>query len=114
MIRLMKWKNGTGVFVVMHVVMFVQYAGVMKTVKSTNHTLKIQEFLQNQLHSKVLGYLTQSNLYPHGIVNAPVRKGKNIEYILYCKPDYKGAKSIDWVVEEVKNLVRRNSLGELE
>lgn len=67
-----------------------------------------------EIVKKVLGYLTQSNLYPHGIVNAPVRKGKNIEYILYCKPDYKGAKSIDWVVEEVKNLVRRNSLGELE
>ena len=63
---------------------------------------------------KVLGYLTESGLYPHGIVNAPVRKGKNIEYVLYCKPDYHGAKSVKEVVEEVKNFVRRNSLGDLE
>ena len=63
---------------------------------------------------KVLGYLTDNGLYAHGIVNAPVRKGKNIEYILYCKPDYNGAKSTKDIVEEVKNFVRRNSLGELQ
>ena len=62
---------------------------------------------------KVLGYLTENGLYPHGIVNAPVRKGKNIEYILYCKPDYNGAKTVKQITEEVKNFVRRNSLGEL-
>ena len=63
---------------------------------------------------KVLGYLTESGLYPHGIVNAPVRKGKNIEYILYCKPNYIGAKTTKQIVEEVKNFVTRNSLGELQ
>lgn len=62
---------------------------------------------------KVLGYLTENGLYPHGIVNAPVRKGKNIEYILYCKPDYNGSKTVKQITEEVKNFVRRNSLGEL-
>ncbi len=63
---------------------------------------------------KVLGYLNENRLYPHGIVNAPVRKGKNIEYILYCKPDYKGAKSGKQIIEEVRNYVRQNSLGELQ
>lgn len=62
---------------------------------------------------KVLGYLAENGLYPHGIVNAPVRKGKNIEYVLYCKPDYNGAKSNKQITEEVKNFVRRNSMGEL-
>ena len=62
---------------------------------------------------KVLGYLTENALYPHGIVNAPIRKGKNIEYVLYCKTSYDGAKTIAQIVDEVKNFVRRNSLGEL-
>ena len=63
---------------------------------------------------KVLGYLTDNGLYPHGIVNAPVRKGKNVEYILHCKPQYEGAKPTKQVLEEIKCFVRRNSLGELE
>jgi len=62
---------------------------------------------------KVLGYLSENGLYPHGIVNAPVRKGKNIEYVLYCKPDYHGAKSTKQITEDVKNFVKRNSMGEL-
>jgi 23S rRNA (cytidine1920-2'-O)/16S rRNA (cytidine1409-2'-O)-methyltransferase len=63
---------------------------------------------------KVLGYLTENSLYPHGIINAPVRKGKNIEYVLYCKPNYIGAMSISQVIEAIKAFVKRNSLGELQ
>ncbi len=62
---------------------------------------------------KVLGYLAENDLYPHAIVNAPVRKGKNIEYILLIRPRAKGAKSESSLLEEVKTLVKRNSLGEL-
>lgn len=62
---------------------------------------------------KVLEYLSENALYPHGIVNAPVRKGKNIEYVLYCKTTYDGAKSSLQIVEEVKKFVKLNSLGEL-
>ena len=63
---------------------------------------------------KVLGYMLECGLYPFGITNAPVRKGKNIEYVLYCKPNYHGSKSLAEMVEEVKGLVKRNSLGELQ
>lgn len=63
---------------------------------------------------KVLGYLTENGLYPHGIINAPIKKGKNIEYVLYCKPSYQQAKSAAQIIESVKNFVRRNSLGELQ
>ncbi len=62
---------------------------------------------------KVLNYLAESRLYPHGIVNAPVRKGKNIEYILYIRATKKGAKAESFLLEEVKRLVKSNSLGEL-
>ena len=62
---------------------------------------------------KVLGYLLENGLYPHGIVNAPIRKGKNIEYVLYCKPEYNGAKKVTEIVNAVKDLVKKNALGEL-
>ena len=69
-------------------------------------------------HSKivenVLTYLEENKLYPFGIINAPIRKGKNIEYILYLKPTYKGAKSHKEIIETVKNFVRHNTLGDLE
>lgn len=63
---------------------------------------------------KVLQYLTENRLYPFGIINAPVRKGKNIEYVLYVKSVYEGAKTTKYILEEVKNFVRRNSMGELQ
>ncbi len=66
------------------------------------------------IFEKVLGYLEENKLYAFGIVNAPIRKGKNIEYILHIKQSYEGAKSHKEIIEEVKNFVRRNSLGELE
>ena len=63
---------------------------------------------------KVLGYLSENGLYPHGIVNAPIKKGKNIEYVLYCKPTYENASSTAQIIQQIKNFVRRNSLGELQ
>ena len=62
---------------------------------------------------KVLGYLNESGLYAHGITNAPVRKGKNIEYILYIRPIWQGGKSVEEIVATVRALVKKNSLGEL-
>lgn len=63
---------------------------------------------------KVLGYARESGLFPFWIVNAPVRKGKNIEYVLYVKNTPVGARSEKQVLEEVGNFVRHNSLGELK
>lgn len=67
-----------------------------------------------EIVKKVLKYIAESSLYVHGIVNAPVRKGKNIEYILYVRKTAKGAKTEAQIVEEVKSLVKSNSLGELQ
>ncbi|MBQ4268442.1 MAG: TlyA family RNA methyltransferase [Clostridia bacterium] len=61
---------------------------------------------------KLLTFCTQIGLYPHGIVNAPVRKGKNIEYVLYLKKSV-GKETSETIVERVKQLVKLNSLGEL-
>ncbi len=62
---------------------------------------------------KVLGYLAESGLYPFDIVNAPVRKGKNIEYILHLRTTSKGAKTETVILEIIKDLVKQNSLSEL-
>ena len=67
-----------------------------------------------EIVKKVLKYLSESELYPYGIVNAPVRKGKNIEYILHIRPVKKYALTDEKIVETVKMLVKKNSLGELE
>lgn len=63
---------------------------------------------------KVLKFAETSSLYPFGIINAPVRKGKNIEYVLYIRKNAKSAKSHKEIIEEVKSFVRHNSLGELK
>ncbi len=66
------------------------------------------------IFKRVLQYLQQSDLYAHGIVNAPIRKGKNIEYILRISKKEKGAFSHEKIIEQVKALVKQNSLGELQ
>lgn len=63
---------------------------------------------------KVLGYAEENGLYPHAIVNAPVRKGKNIEYILYVRPTYKHAMDKQNVLTAVKAFVKDNSLRILQ
>ena len=67
-----------------------------------------------EIVKRVLGYLLENKLYPHGIVNAPVRKGKNIEYILYLKPTFEGCQSVEQIIEQIKVFVRENSQGILE
>lgn len=66
-----------------------------------------------EIVKKVLKYLAESELYPYGIINAPIRKGKNIEYILHIRPLKKYSMADDQIIEKVKILVKRNSLGEL-
>ena len=58
---------------------------------------------------KVLTDAMRNGLYPFGITNAPVRKGKNIEYIVHLKPHYQGAKDIKQLVAEVKAFVKEGA-----
>ena len=67
-----------------------------------------------EIFKKVLRYLSDSGLYPHGVVNAPIRKGKNIEYILHISKKQKGALLDETIIARVKELVKSNSLGELQ
>ena len=62
-----------------------------------------------QIVEKVLGYAEENGLYPFGIVHAPIRKGKNIEYVVHLKNTPFMAKSVAATVEAVKTFVRHNS-----
>lgn len=66
-----------------------------------------------EILKKVLKYLSESKLYPFDIVNAPIRKGKNIEYVLHVRSEKTSIKEAA-LLEKVKNIVRHNSLGDLE
>ena len=67
-----------------------------------------------EIVKKVLTFATENGLYPFGIVNAPVRKGKNIEYVLHVKRTFQGAQSPLQITGEVNKLVEENRLGRLE
>lgn len=67
-----------------------------------------------EILKKVLGYLADDHLYAHGLTNAPIRKGKNIEYVLKIRPTYSGAKTDIQIIGLVKDLIKRNSMGELQ
>ncbi len=63
---------------------------------------------------RVVGYAEECGLYAFGIVNAPVRKGKNIEYILWTKPQKSYSLSKPQVVDTVKELLKAHTLGALK
>ena len=69
----------------------------------------VRSFAHPEIVEKVLGFAVENGLYPFAITHAPIRKGKNIEYVLHVKPTYLGAKSSAQIVEEIKNFVRQNT-----
>ena len=52
---------------------------------------------------KVLKDLTESGLFPVAITNAPIRKGKNVEYVLSCS---KVLGNVQKVLEDLKTLIK--------
>ena len=67
-----------------------------------------------EIVKKVLTYMTENGLYPFDIVNAPVRKGKNVEYVLWIKPQSVGALSQDEVLVKIKQMVALYKTGQLQ
>ena len=62
---------------------------------------------------KVVEYAKESGLYLYGVVNAPIRKGKNIEYVALWKKESGGLKTYE-VAGKIREFVRLNSLEELQ
>ena len=57
---------------------------------------------------KVLGYAKENGLYPYEIVNAPIRKGKNIEYVLHLQAVASGWERTQTLLDEVKTIIENN------
>lgn len=74
----------------------------------------VSPFEHEKIVKKVLNYALENGIYPLQIVNAPVRKGKNVEYVLHCSVSADGAASEKEILEKVKAFVKKNALGELE
>lgn len=55
---------------------------------------------------KVLSYAQENGLYPFGIVPAPIRKGKNVEYVVHWKKGYQGSQSAEQIVSTVRELLQ--------
>ncbi len=65
-----------------------------------------------EIVKKVIGYALKNQLYPFHITSAPLKKGKNIEYVLRLKPTFIGACSTDCILEKVKNIVDNRLINE--
>ena len=57
---------------------------------------------------KVLGYAKENGLYPYEIVDAPIRKGKNIEYVLHLQAVASGWERTQTLLDEVKTIIENN------
>ncbi len=62
---------------------------------------------------KVFSYATENGLYPHALTNAPVRKGKNLEYVLLVKPDCTGAPRQETLLLQLKETIALYKDGQL-
>ncbi len=63
---------------------------------------------------KILGYCKSEELSPQGIIPAPVRKGKNLEYVLYLKNTASGGRSDREILGKVAVFVKQYSQGILK
>jgi 23S rRNA (cytidine1920-2'-O)/16S rRNA (cytidine1409-2'-O)-methyltransferase len=61
---------------------------------------------------KVVGYANENGLFLYAVENAPIRKGKNIEYVALWKKRSGGLKNYE-TIAKIKELVKQNSLGTL-
>ena len=66
----------------------------------------VHTFAHADIVEKVCGYAQENDLYPRAIVNAPIRKGKNVEYVVWLSPEKNGAVRDKQIVECVRSLLK--------
>ena len=64
----------------------------------------VQPSMHEKIVEKVLGYALENNLYPMDITNAPIRKGKNVEYVLRLATTANLAVNINKIIKKVKDI----------
>ena len=66
-----------------------------------------------EIVKKVLGYAEAVGLYPFNLVNAPVRKGKNVEYVLYVGKRKEASLPVWKIVAKTEEFIERYKQGTL-
>ena len=66
-----------------------------------------------EIVTKVIDYAKENGLYLYDIINAPVRKGKNVEYVALWRKQADGLKMYE-IVAKLKELARLYSLDLLQ
>lgn len=72
----------------------------------------VHTFAHADIVDKVCGYAEENALYPRAIVNAPIRKGKNVEYVVWLSPEKKGAASKKQILDTVRSLLKSENNSE--
>ena len=60
--------------------------------------------MHEKIVEKVLGFALENGLYPMDITNAPIRKGKNVEYVLRLATTPKLAEDTKRILKKVKDI----------
>ena len=63
---------------------------------------------------KVLSFAVENGLYPRALAYAPIRKGKNVEYVVWLIKDSKNTLEITKIPDFVKEMVQEISLQKTE
>lgn len=74
----------------------------------------VRSSAHKKIVERVLGYCKAAGLYAYGIVNAPVRKRKNVEYIVYLKKIPDERDRTGELLAKVEELVKKHTEGILE
>ncbi len=72
----------------------------------------VHTFAHADIVEKVCGYAQENALYPRAIVNAPIRKGKNVEYVVWLSPEKKGEMSSKQIIDCVRSLLKSENFNE--
>lgn len=67
----------------------------------------VQPSAHAKIIEKVLSYAQDCCLYPFAITTAPIRKGKNIEYVLLLRRTHNGSKTHKAILEEANRLLKQ-------
>ena len=74
---------------------------------------EFKRFKLSMSAKQVTGFARECSSSATGIINAPVRKGKNLEYVALWKKGEAGLKSYE-IIEKIKALTALYALDELQ
>ncbi len=69
----------------------------------------VHTFAHVEIVEKVCGYAQENALYPQALINAPIRKGKNVEYVVWLSPNKESAMANKQIAACVRALLKNEN-----